>query len=121
VRNDGYDPDKITGGGRPETPDKNDIPDLLAQWKQYKASKFEKAPGIEANTLLKPGSPDPQCWWATQETIAANDYNLAAGRYKPQVAEKPPEGNPADLIRDVLAKERSIADGLEKLLKEIEE
>src|SRR5207245_2098547 len=32
VRNDGYDPDKILGGGRPETPDRNDIPDLLRQW-----------------------------------------------------------------------------------------
>jgi hypothetical protein len=31
VRNDGYDPDKIQGGGRPETPDKNDIPELLAK------------------------------------------------------------------------------------------
>jgi len=31
VKTDGYDPDKIQGGGRPETPDRNDIPDLLTQ------------------------------------------------------------------------------------------
>ena len=27
IRNDGYDPDKIQSGGRPETPEKNDIPE----------------------------------------------------------------------------------------------
>jgi type I restriction enzyme M protein len=54
------------------------------------------------------------------ETIAGNDYNLAAGRYKPQIAERPPEEDPAELIREVLAIEREITAGLEKLLKEIE-
>ena len=30
IRNDGYDPDKIQSGSRPETPEKNDVPGLLA-------------------------------------------------------------------------------------------
>jgi type I restriction enzyme M protein len=120
IKNDGYDPDKIVGGGRPETPEKNDIPDLLRQWKLYKESGFKNPPGVEAGTLLPPDSEEPRCWWATIETIAANDYNLAAGRYKPQVAEKAPEEDPAQLIREVLALEREIATGLEKLLSEVE-
>jgi len=120
VRADGFDPDKIQGGGRPETPERNDIPDLLAKWKQYKASDFTNPPGVEAGTLLEPGSEEPRSWWATIETIADNDYNLAAGRYKPQIAEKAPDEDPAELIREVLAIERKITEGLEKLLKEIE-
>ena len=80
---DGYDPDKITGGGRPETPERNDIPDLLKQWAAYKASGLKKPPGVEAGTLLDPGSEDPRCWWLLINKIAENDYNLAAGRYKP--------------------------------------
>ena len=112
--------DKITGGGRPETPERNDIPDLLRHWKAYKSSDFQEAPGVEAGTLLEAGSEDPRCWWAMAEAVAGNDYNLAAGRYKPQVAEKAPEEDPAELIREVLAIEREIADGLEKLLKEVE-
>jgi hypothetical protein len=36
------------------------------------------------------------------------------------IAEKPPEEDPADLIREVLAIEREISAGLEKLLQEIE-
>ncbi len=120
VRADGFDPDKISGGGRPETPERNDIPDLLAKWKSYKASKFSNPPGVEAGTLLLAGSEEPRCWWATIKTVAENDYNLAAGRYKPQIAEKAPDEDPAQLIRETLTIERDIAGGLEKLLKEIE-
>src|SRR5205807_573304 len=32
IQADGFDPDKISGGGRPETPERNDIPELLHQW-----------------------------------------------------------------------------------------
>jgi type I restriction enzyme M protein len=120
VRADGFDPDKISGGGRPETPERNDIPDLLAQWKVYKGSKFSKPPGVEAGTLLPPGSDEPRCWWTTIKAVAENEYNLAAGRYKPQIAEKAPDDDPAQLILETLAIERDIATGLEKLLREVE-
>lgn len=120
VRADGYDPDKISGGGRPETPDRNDIPDLLVQWKTYKASGFKKPPGVEVGTLLEPGSDEPRCWWAQVKRIEEENYNLAAGRYKPQIAENAPEEDPAELIGEVLAIEKEIASGLEKLLKEVE-
>jgi type I restriction enzyme M protein len=120
VRNDGYDPDKIQGGVRPETPDKNDIPDLLRQWAEYKKSAFKKPPGVEAGTLLPAGSAEHRCWSAMLKTIAENDYNLAAGRYKPQIAQKAPDEDPAELIRETLEIEREIANGLEKLLREVE-
>ncbi|MER3422885.1 MAG: SAM-dependent DNA methyltransferase, partial [Nitrospiraceae bacterium] len=82
MRADGYDPDKIVGGGRPETPNRNDIPDLLTQWARYKKSGYKEPPGVEAGTLLEPGTQEPRCWWALLKSIAENDYNLAAGRYK---------------------------------------
>lgn len=120
VRADGFDPDKISGGGRPETPERNDIPDLLSQWAQYKISGFEDIPGVKAGTLLPSGSDETRCWWATIKSIAENGYNLAAGRYKPQIAEKAPDENAADIIRETLAIEREIASGLETLLREVE-
>jgi len=120
VKNDGYDPDKITGGGRPETPNENDIPDLMRQWKAYKDSLFRELPGIKAGTLLEAGSKEPKCWWADLSTIEENDYNLAAGRYKPQVAEAVPEEDPAELILEVLDIEQEITMGLKQLLKEVE-
>jgi type I restriction enzyme M protein len=121
VKNDGYDPDKIAGGGRPETPEQNDIPQLLKQWKKYRDSNFKNPPGVETGTLLGPENGEPRCWWASVEMIAENNYNLAAGRYKPQVAEKAPEEDPAELIREVLAVEKEITASIERLLKEVEE
>ncbi|MEH2286341.1 HsdM family class I SAM-dependent methyltransferase [Nostoc sp.] len=121
VKNDGYDPDKISGGGRPETPELNDIPNLLKQWKVYRESGFVQPPGVEKGELLKPGSEELRCWWASLDTIAENDYNLAAGRYKPQITEAVSDDDPVELIREVLEIEREIASGLEKLLRDVEE
>jgi type I restriction enzyme M protein len=120
VRADGFDPDKITGGGRPETPERNDIPDLLAQWSIFKQSRFANPPGIETGKLLPAGSDDTRCWWASIKAVAENDYNLAAGRYKPQIAEKAPDEDPAELIKETLTIEHDITEGLEKLLMELE-
>ena len=120
IRNDGYDPDKIQGGGRPETPDKNEIPGLLATWADYKASRFEKPPGVEAGSVLEAGSEVPRCWWAPFEALAENDFNLAASRYKPLVGEETLDEDPADLIREILAIETEIVGGLANLLSEME-
>ena len=121
VKNDGFDPDKIQGGVRPETSDKNDIPGLLLAWAEYKKSDFKKPPGVVANTILPPGSEEPKCWWATHDTIEAGDFNLTAGRFKPQIGEKVPDEDPGELIGETLAIEREITEGLEHLLKEIEQ
>ena len=121
INNDGYDPDKITGGGRPETPERNDLPEMLRQWKAFKESGFKKPPGTEAGALVASrAATKPKCWWAKSSTIAENDFNLAAGRYKPQVAEKAPEEDPAELIGKTLKVERAIAADLGKLLREVE-
>ena len=74
----------------------------------------------EAGAVLGPGSGAPRCWWAPFDAIAASDYNLTASRYKPRVAEAAPDEDPAELIREVLAIEREITAGLEKLLSEVE-
>ena len=120
VRNDGYDPDKISDGGRVETPDRNEIPDLLARWQEYKASNFANPPGVEANSILEPDNDIPRCWWVDVRTLAANDFYLSAGRYKPRVADPIPNEDPSDLLREILDIEKRITIGLEKLLTEVE-
>lgn len=121
VRADGFDPDKIVGGGRPEAPDRNDIPELLRNWVAYRDSRFGDPLGEEAGMLLPVGSQEPRCWWATVECIAENDYNLAAGRYKPQLTGTAPDANPGELITELLGLEGNITDGLEDLLREVKE
>lgn len=120
IKNDGFDPDKITQGGRPETPEKNDIPELLRLWKIFRESGFQKPPGVKANTLLPPDTEAPACWWATVADVAENNFNLAAGGYKPQTTEKISDDDAIELIGKTLKLEREIASGLEKLLKEVE-
>jgi type I restriction enzyme M protein len=120
IQNDGFDPDKIQGGGRPETPEKNDIPALLAAWAEYKVSRFEAPPGVKAGAVLGPGSGPPRAWWAPFETVAENEFNLAASRYKPRVGEQVPDEDPAELIREILGIEREIAAGLENLLSHVD-
>ena len=119
VKNDGYDPDKIVGGGRPETPEKNNIPGLLMQWNSYKQSGFQNPPGMTAGALLDTGSKEPTCWWADVKAIRDNDFNLAAGRYKPLIAEPVPDEDPAELIKEVLQLENQITESLKKLLNTI--
>lgn len=121
IRNDGYDPDRIQAGGRPETPERNDIPRLIAAWADYKASRFQQPPGEEAGTLLDPGTDEPPCWWTPLERIIENDYNLSASLYKPRVAAPVPEEDPAELLHEILAIEREITHGLEKLLSDIKQ
>lgn len=121
IANDGYDPDKIQGGGRPETPERNDVPNLLVSWADFRASKFERPPGVAACTLLEAGSDEPRSWWAPFEAIVENEWSLAASRYKPQVAEPIPDEDPAELVREALAVEKEITLGLEKLLREVAE
>jgi type I restriction enzyme M protein len=120
VRNDGYDPDRIVQGGRPETPEQNDIPDLLCCWDEYQKSGFKTPPGVEANAVLEPGSKEPRCWWASLAAIKANDFNIASGRYKPTIGAPVPDDDPAELIQSLLDDEKSIVAGLEKLLAEVE-
>lgn len=120
VRIDGYDPDKISGGGRPETPERNDIPELLREWKIYKASRFKNPPGIAARTVLNVGTEEPRSWWTTIKAIAADDFNLAAGSYKPQLSQALSKENAADLIRETLKIEEEITAGLDRLLREVE-
>ena len=119
IRNDGYDPERRQGGGRPETPEENDVSGLLGEWAEYQSSRFQKPPGVEAGVLLDAGSDEPYCWWAAFETIADHDFNLAASRYKPRIAEPVLDEDPVELIQEILSIEKEITDGLERLLVEV--
>jgi type I restriction enzyme M protein len=121
VKNDGFDPDKILGGGRQQTPEENDLPELIRLWSEYKASGFKKPPGVVTGTVLSADAQELQCWWTNCSTIADCDFNLATGRYKPLRSERGPDEDPAELIRKALDVELKITTGLEQLLKRIEE
>ena len=101
-------------------PERNNIPDLLTKWEDYKRSGFKEPPGVEGGTLLKAGSEEPQCWWVTVKTILENDCILATALFKPLIAENVPNDDPAELIRETLAIENDITSSLEMLLQDME-
>jgi type I restriction enzyme M protein len=119
VRADGFDPDKIVGGGRPETPERNDIPELLSNWRAYRDSKFLDPPGPEGSTVLPAGRQVPQCWWVTVNAIIDNDYNLAASGYRPHMQRVSPDDDPAVLVEQTISIQKEIVDELEGLLREM--
>lgn len=119
ITNDGFDPDKVSQGGRIPTPDGNRIPDLLRQWSGYKTSGYTELPGVPSTTLIEAEAPEPTCWWAEPEAIAASDYSLSAGRYKPARAAKKNDEDPVELIESLIAIEKDIGSRLVKLLEEV--
>jgi type I restriction enzyme M protein len=121
VGNDGFDPDRITAGGRIQTPTLNDLPQMLDLWSVFKRSGFENPPGIQARTILKEGDSIPAYWWTPVEMLAENDFNLTAGRYRPQAALPAPKTDPAEQIRRTVGAARGVLEELEKLLNEVEQ
>jgi len=77
----------------------NDIPDLLATW-----------PNREEG---------PSSYCVPIEKIKANDWSLAAGRYKPVTVETANHDAPADILRDVLKVENEIVQRGDALLAKI--
>ena len=115
IKNDGYDPDKVSGGGRVETPNDNGIPSLLEAWTSYKASGFQNPPGPEATFLLNVDAKEPVCWWATIDHIAGSGFSLSAATYKPNLPTRTSVEDPLDLVDQLLGLENAIAEGLQQL------
>lgn len=80
---------------RQPTPDKNDIPDLLAKWPSRQTSE--------------------RSWLTDIEAIRAADYNLGAGRYKPQTTQVSYHESPSAIIEEVAALETDIQARITKL------
>jgi hypothetical protein len=61
-------------------------------------------------------------WDPADKSQVLTEFTVyGADRHKPQIAERPPDEDPAELIRETLTIEREITEGLERLLKEIEQ
>ncbi len=58
-------------------------------------------------------------WFADAATIRANDFNLAAGRYRPQSQSSADHRNPRELLSELAAIEKEIAEEVEALQLEL--
>jgi type I restriction enzyme M protein len=81
--------------------DASDIQDVLEKW-----PKREEGPNSYCVSI---------------ERIRKNDWSLAAGRYKPVIAEPVNHDAPADILRDLLRQEKEIIRRTDALLALIDE
>lgn len=94
----------------------HEIQQLIKIWKECQGLGFECPPDNAPNSPQEPETELHRYWWATSESIAAKDYNLVAGHYRPQLAKNAAEGNHAELIRELLSLEQELVSRLEQLL-----
>lgn len=85
---------------RTPTPDKNDIPDVLAKWEGREEG---------ANS-----------YGALIDEIKENDWSLAGGRYRQMTVELAEHDAPHTILRDVIAMEQTIIKRAEKLISEVD-
>jgi type I restriction enzyme M protein len=89
---------------RTKTPDKNDIPDIIAKWK---ARDKKKAPGK-----------GEKWFWVDVKDIRENKYDLSISRYKPVVYEEVKYDKPQVILAKAAALEAEISNSISEL-KEI--
>lgn len=117
IKNDGYDPDKITGGGRPETPELNEIPSFLQDWKKYKDSGFTDLVGVEGNSVLDSEIDEPKSWWCSIDKLRENNLNISVANYKPSISRQIADIDPILLISDIDSIENKIQEKLKILME----
>jgi type I restriction enzyme M protein len=71
--------------------------------------------GIEATDLE-----EPKTWQSSQNDLAAKDYHLSAGRYKPFILKSVQYDPPAQIIGELQQLENRIQQGLDELLAMVE-
>jgi len=76
-------------------PGKNDLPDLIAKWKE------------------KPDS--DRSWTATREQIEANDFILSASAYRPITEDKTFHRNPKDIFKEIKELNKQSQEQLKKI------
>jgi type I restriction enzyme M protein len=84
---------------RQPTPDKNDIPDLIAKWPMREISD--------------------KSWFASIEEVRAANFTLTANRYKPMATEVVNHDTPKEILGEVLTLENEIVRRSNALLAQI--
>ncbi len=86
--------------------EKNNLPDVLARWKERDGKERERPRTAQSFTVRK-------------ADIKANDYDLSLNRYKEIVYEEVEYDPPKKIITELLELEREIEKGLNELLEEV--
>jgi len=110
--NDGYKLD-----ARHDTPiGEDDLPNLVAAYQDREANWTRWQEQGDGREWVE------KWWFATADEIKANDYNLSAGRYRPQTNTQVEHRDPRELLDELTAIELEImeeVEGLKEILVEV--
>lgn len=81
----------------------NDIPDIIAKWRECKADKFRKP------------AKDENWFWVKKEEIVGNGYDLSINRYKEIEYEEARYEKPEVIMERLMGLEQEILQGLTEL------
>ena len=107
VRDDGFDPDKISGGGGSRRR-KERHPGSAGGMEEIQGRWFFRPAGVGGQYAAAARQRRAKCVVGTQEKLAAADYNLGAGQWKPRTAEKVDDEDPGELVAVVLVDYRQV-------------
>ena len=99
-----------------DTPvDEDDLPDLF--------SAFHDRPACRAEWYARdPGANWMEKWWfADADAVRAADFNLSAGRYRPQTHTRVEHRDPLEILEELETIEREILGEIEVLAEEVRE
>ena len=99
-----------------DTPvEEDDLPDLVAAFRER----------AERWTAWRDRGPDDdwkeKWWFADAEAIRAADFNLSAGRYRPQSRARVEHRDPLEILDDLRAMEREILEEIDELADAVRE
>lgn len=107
-----------------ESISENDIPDLLEKWEkrsllegQWKEAYRVSKRLNEFHVEVPQEWTDERCWFAWNDTVRENEYNLSADMYRLTDEEEEAQTSPQELIDELIELERQAMDGLKELME----
>lgn len=95
--------------------DQDDLPGLVTAYQQ-RAQNWHTWQGRDPETVW-----GERWWFATADTIRANDFNLSASRYRPLSQAQDEHRSPLELLDELAAIEREILEEVESLRDALQE
>ncbi|MCY3849438.1 MAG: class I SAM-dependent DNA methyltransferase [Acidimicrobiaceae bacterium] len=92
----------LAGALTGDEPERNNLPDALARWRQRDGSEIERAATEQSFCVAK-------------ADIAASDYDLSINRYKQVVYDEADYEPPTVILDELVALEREIQEGIDDL------
>lgn len=89
--------------------------EIIELWSEYRNTEYNNPPGPKASEQLDVVDQEPHFWWASQDQIRQNDYDLTFNLYRPLVSKEYETKAPMELMGEIKVLSEQINKELSKL------